>query len=102
MLMNELIFLVEEAPEGGYTARALGASIFTEADDVATLEENVRELSENAKRYPSGVIFGEPWVVVTLFAWLCVWVIPFWGLLFVAAKKSPFVLGLFATVSLVA
>jgi hypothetical protein len=41
--MNELIFLVEEAPEGGYTARALGESIFTEADDVATLEENVRD-----------------------------------------------------------
>ena len=41
--MNELIFLVEEAAEGGYTARALGESIFTEADDVATLEENVRD-----------------------------------------------------------
>lgn len=41
--MNELIFLVEEAPEGGYTARALGESIFTEADDQATLEENVRD-----------------------------------------------------------
>ncbi|HET8798081.1 MAG TPA: 2-oxoisovalerate dehydrogenase [Thermoanaerobaculia bacterium] len=41
--MNELIFLVEEAPEGGYTARALGESIFTEADDVATLEMNVRD-----------------------------------------------------------
>jgi hypothetical protein len=27
-------------------------------------------------------------------------VIPFWGFLFVAAKKSPLVLGLFATVSL--
>jgi hypothetical protein len=41
--MNELIFLVEEAPEGGYTARALGESIFTEAGDAATLEENVRD-----------------------------------------------------------
>ena len=30
--MDEVIFLVEEAPEGGYTARALGTSIFTEAD----------------------------------------------------------------------
>ena len=30
--MNEIHFLVEEAPEGGYTARALGHSIFTEAD----------------------------------------------------------------------
>jgi hypothetical protein len=41
--MNELIFLVEEAPEGGYVARSLGESIFTEADDVAALEENIRD-----------------------------------------------------------
>lgn len=30
--MDEIHFLVEEDPEGGYTARALGHSIFTEAD----------------------------------------------------------------------
>jgi hypothetical protein len=30
--MSEIIFLVEPAPEGGYTAQALGHSIFTEAD----------------------------------------------------------------------
>jgi len=41
--MTELIFLVEEAPKGGYTARALGQSIFIEADDVAALEKNVRD-----------------------------------------------------------
>lgn len=41
--MNEVIFLVEEAAEGGYTARALGQPIFTEGDDVETLEENVRD-----------------------------------------------------------
>jgi hypothetical protein len=41
--MQELIFLVEEAPEGGYTARALGASIFTEADDVDSLRDMVRD-----------------------------------------------------------
>jgi len=41
--MSEIIFLVEEAPEGGYTARALGVSIFTEGDDVASLEENIRD-----------------------------------------------------------
>ena len=41
--MNELIFLVEEAPEGGYSACALGASIFTEADDLAGLHAEVRE-----------------------------------------------------------
>jgi hypothetical protein len=41
--VNELIFQVEEAPEGGYTARALGASIFTESDDLNGLHENVRD-----------------------------------------------------------
>ncbi len=41
--MNELIFLVEEASEGGYNARALGVSIFTEADDLRELYEQVRD-----------------------------------------------------------
>jgi hypothetical protein len=41
--MNELIFLVEDAPEGGYTARALGESIFTEAETLEQLRSNVRD-----------------------------------------------------------
>jgi len=41
--MKELIFVVEEAPEGGYTAQALGESIFTEADDLKSLQANVRD-----------------------------------------------------------
>jgi hypothetical protein len=41
--MEELIFLVEEAPEGGFTARSLGAAIFTEADDMGGLREMVRD-----------------------------------------------------------
>jgi hypothetical protein len=41
--MNELIFLVEEAPEGGLTARALGESIFTEADTIEALRAQVRD-----------------------------------------------------------
>ena len=41
--MNELIFLVQEAPEGGFTARALGESILTEADDLDGLREMVRD-----------------------------------------------------------
>ncbi len=41
--MDEIIFVVEEAPEGGYTARALGASIFTKADDLAGLHAQVRD-----------------------------------------------------------
>jgi hypothetical protein len=40
---KEIIFLVEEAPEGGYTARALGHCICTEADSVAKLKKQVRE-----------------------------------------------------------
>lgn len=41
--MNELIFLVEDAPEGGFTARALGGSIFTEADSLEELRAQVRD-----------------------------------------------------------
>jgi hypothetical protein len=41
--MDELIFQVEEAPEGGYMARALGASISTEADDLESLRGQVRD-----------------------------------------------------------
>ncbi len=41
--MNEIIFLIEEAAEGGYTARALGASIFTEADNVGELHNQLRD-----------------------------------------------------------
>ena len=41
--MDELIFLVENAPEGGYTARALGESIFTEAEDLPGLRDQVRD-----------------------------------------------------------
>ena len=41
--MDEIIFLVEEAPEGGYTAKALGSPIFTEADSLDDLHANVRD-----------------------------------------------------------
>jgi hypothetical protein len=41
--MDELIFVVEEAPEGGYTARALSAPIFTEADTLDDLPGQVRD-----------------------------------------------------------
>jgi predicted RNase H-like HicB family nuclease len=42
--MNELIFLVTPDPEGGYTARALGQSIFTEADTLEELRANIRDV----------------------------------------------------------
>jgi len=41
--MTEIVFVVDEAPEGGYTARALGASIVTEADSLAELRTMVQD-----------------------------------------------------------
>jgi hypothetical protein len=40
---NEIIFIVEESPEGGYEARALNHSIFTEADTFEELKEMVHD-----------------------------------------------------------
>jgi hypothetical protein len=40
---HEIVFLVEEAPEGGYTAKAVGHCICTEADSIARLKKRVRE-----------------------------------------------------------
>lgn len=39
----EIIFTVEEAPEGGFVAQALGASIVTEADTLEELREQIRD-----------------------------------------------------------
>ena len=39
--MSEIVFLVEDDPEGGYSARALGEPIFTQGDDLAALREKV-------------------------------------------------------------
>lgn len=41
--MSEILFLVEQVPEGGYTARALGDSIFTEADTLPELRQMVKD-----------------------------------------------------------
>ena len=41
--MSEIVFVVEEDAEGGFTARALGESIFTQAEDMANLREMVRD-----------------------------------------------------------
>jgi hypothetical protein len=40
---TEIIFSIEESPEGGYAARALGYSIFTQADTIDELKCNVRD-----------------------------------------------------------
>jgi predicted RNase H-like HicB family nuclease len=41
--MTELVFRIEEDPDGGYTAKAVGASIFTEADSLEQLRDNIRD-----------------------------------------------------------
>lgn len=41
--MTEIHFIVEEAPEGGFLARAVGADIFTEADSLEALHAQVRD-----------------------------------------------------------
>ncbi|KAA0002976.1 MAG: 2-oxoisovalerate dehydrogenase [Thermoplasmata archaeon] len=35
---KEIIFLIEESPEGGYAARALGHSIYTEGENMEELK----------------------------------------------------------------
>lgn len=40
---KEIIFTVEESPEGGYEAHALGYSIFTEADTFEELKKMVQD-----------------------------------------------------------
>ncbi len=43
MSESELVFVVEEAPEGGFTARCLNAPIFTEADTLEAVPAQVRD-----------------------------------------------------------
>ena len=41
--MEEIIFLVEESEEGGYIAKGMGISIYTEAETLADLRVAVKE-----------------------------------------------------------
>ncbi|MEI6206571.1 MAG: hypothetical protein WCP20_07305 [Desulfuromonadales bacterium] len=41
--MNEILFVVDEDLEGGFSARALNASIFTQAETVEELHKQVRD-----------------------------------------------------------
>jgi hypothetical protein len=40
---KEIVFLVEEDPEEGYTARAMGEAIFTQANDMNSLKEMIKD-----------------------------------------------------------
>ena len=42
-MKNEIIFYVEESMDGGYEAKALGHSIYTEGDTIEELKNNIRE-----------------------------------------------------------
>lgn len=42
-MKNEIIFYIEESPEGGYEARSLGYSIFTDGDTIDELKNNIRD-----------------------------------------------------------
>ena len=46
MTTNELMFLIEEDPEGGYNAKALGQSIFVQGDTFETLKSNIKDALE--------------------------------------------------------
>ncbi len=41
--MTEIVFVVEEAQEGGWTAKSIGESIFTEGDTLDELKKNIQE-----------------------------------------------------------
>lgn len=41
--MTEILFIVEEAPEGGFTAKAIDSGIFTEADTLEELRRMVKD-----------------------------------------------------------
>ena len=42
----EIVFVVEEAAEGGFTAKAVGESIFTEGDTLESVRAAVRDAVE--------------------------------------------------------
>jgi len=44
--MKEIFFIVEEDQESGFTAKALGFSIFTEAETMDQLKINIKEALE--------------------------------------------------------
>jgi len=41
--MKEIIFILEEDPEGGFTASALGLSIFTQGNTIEEIKEKIRD-----------------------------------------------------------
>jgi hypothetical protein len=53
--MKKIIFLVEESPDGGFTSKGLGVSIYTQADTKEVLREAIKDAVhchfDDAKKY---------------------------------------------------
>ena len=43
MNTKEIVFIVEEDPDGGYNANALGHNIFTQADSLSELKVMIKD-----------------------------------------------------------
>ncbi|MBI4845863.1 MAG: 2-oxoisovalerate dehydrogenase [Candidatus Omnitrophica bacterium] len=41
--MSEIIFVIESSDEGGFIAKALGHSIFTDGEDLEELKRNIKD-----------------------------------------------------------
>ena len=46
MDVNEIIFLIEDDPEGGYSAKAFGHSIYTQGQSKEELKRNISDAME--------------------------------------------------------
>ncbi|MEK7849509.1 MAG: 2-oxoisovalerate dehydrogenase [Candidatus Omnitrophota bacterium] len=42
-MMSEIIFIIENSDEGGYTAKALDYSIYTEGETLDELKANIKD-----------------------------------------------------------
>jgi hypothetical protein len=59
---SELIFLVQESAEGGYEAKALSESIFTEADSLDELKAMIKDAVNchfNSRRHPRIISYSD-------------------------------------------
>lgn len=53
--MSEIIFIIEDSDEGGYTAKALDYSIYTEGETLDEIKENIKDAVKchfGAKKFP--------------------------------------------------
>ena len=67
MAESEIIFSVRESPEGGYEARALGYSIFTQAESMEELKAMIDIERFIAQKIPRLKLKGFPYFYTALF-----------------------------------